>query len=93
MVVLRGVLKCLVFMCRSLGTCRDKPPVNDADVDGDEQDDKEIIEQSEESEHGFREDVERRDEVEEGKQTAEKHSEAEHPDETTERKHLGDAVS
>jgi len=76
-----------------LGARRDEPSVNDADINSNKQHNKEIVKEAKETKHGLREDVERWNQVQDGEQTAEQHSKAEHPDETTEWEHLGDTMS
>jgi len=73
----------LVIMHGSLGPCRNQPSINYADVDSDEQHNKQIVQKSKKSEHGLGEDVEWRNEVEQGEEAAEEHSETKHPDETS----------
>lgn len=67
---------------------RDHLSVHDGDVHKEEQDDKEIVHEPQETEKGLWEDVERRHQVGECADEAEEDSDPEHPEEATNRKHL-----
>lgn len=72
---------------------RDHLSVHDGDVHKEEQDYKEIIHESQEPEKRLGEDVERRGQVGERADQAEKDSNPEHPEEATHREHLPEGVT
>lgn len=72
---------------------RDHLSVHDGDVHEEKQDYKEIVQETQKTEQGFREDVKWRGQVGEGTDQAEQDSNPEHPEETPDGEHLPEGVT
>lgn len=67
--------------------------VHDGDVDEQQQDDEEVIQEAQQAEQSLRQDVERRRQVGDGANEAEKDPDPEHPEEAPHREHLPEGVT
>lgn len=67
--------------------------VHDRDVHKEKQDYKEIVHESQETEEGLGEDIERRGQVRERADQAEKNPNSEHPEEATHGKHFSEGMT
>lgn len=67
--------------------------VHDGDVDEQQQDDEEIIQEAQQAEQSLGQDVERRRQVGDGANQAEKDPDPEHPEEAAHREHLPEGVT
>lgn len=72
---------------------RDHFSVHDGDVHKQEEDHEEIVQETQEAEKRFGENVERGGQVGDGAYETEKNSNPEHPEETAHRKHLPEGVT
>lgn len=67
--------------------------VHDGDVDEQQQDDEEVVQEAQQAEQSLRQDVERRRQVGDGANEAEKDPDPEHPEEAAHREHLPEGVT
>ena len=71
----------------------DEFSVDNRHIDQQDEDDEDVVEETQNSKHGFRDNVERRNEIEEGATKAHQNSYPEHPDDAAEGKKVSHGMS
>ena len=82
------LLKCCISRSSS-----DKSPINDTDIDSQQQHNEQVVQEAKDAKCCLRDDVQRRDDVDKGQEEENNDPETEHPHQTPHGEELCDAVT